>query len=83
MAIVNFTAPVLLTKVIWDYVLEGNKYYQKGIDFDGQVTFKNISKDGVYFNDNDYYKKFSNTKILVDDKIRLNLGCGDDIKKNL
>ena len=81
MAIVNFTAPVLLTKVIWDYVLEGNNIYQKGIDFDGQVTFKNISKDGVYFNDNDYYKKFSNTKILVDDKIRLNLGCGDDIKK--
>ena len=81
MAIVNFTAPVILTKAVWDYVLANNKIYQKGIDFENKVTFKNISKDGIYFNDKSYYKNFSNTPIIVKDPIRLNLGCGDDIKK--
>ena len=81
LAIVNFTAPVLLTKVIWDYVLDGNKIFQKGIDYNSQVTFKNISKNGVYFNDDSYYKKYSNTQILFEKPVRLNLGCGNNIKK--
>ena len=34
------------------------KYIKKGIDFENQVTFKNVSKEGVYFNDESYYKKF-------------------------
>ncbi len=81
MAIVNYTAPVILTKVVWDYVISKNEIYQKGIDFENQVTFKNVSKEGVYFNDESYYKKFSDTPILLEKPIRLNLGCGDDIKK--
>ena len=80
MAIVNFTAPVILTKVIWNYVLKNNKIYQKGIDFGNQATFKNVSKQGVYFNDSDYYKKYTNTEILLNKPKRLNLGCGDDVK---
>ena len=81
MAIVNFTAPVILTKVVWDYVKKNNKICQRGIDFNNKVTFKNISKNGVYFNDDTYYKKYSNTEILLNNPIRLNLGCGDDVKK--
>ncbi len=81
LAIVNFTAPVLLTKAVWDYVLAHNKIYQKSIDYENKVTFKNISKDGVYFNDSSYYKKFTNTPIIIHNPVRLNLGCGEYIKK--
>ena len=80
LAIVNFTAPVILTKVVWDYVLKNNKIYQTNIDFESKVTFKNFSKKGVYFNDSDYYKNYSNTEILLNNPIRLNLGCGNDVK---
>ena len=81
MAIVNYTGPVILTKAVRDYVISKSEIYQKGIDFENQVTFKNVSKEGVYFNDESYYKKISDTPILLEKPIRLNLGCGDDLKK--
>ncbi len=81
LAIVNFTAPVILTKVVWDYVQTGNKIFQKGIDFNGMAKFKDVSSEGIYMQDNSYYKKFSNHPILYTNPIRLNVGCGDDIKK--
>ena len=81
LAIVNFTAPVILTKVVWDYVQTGNKIFQRGIDFNGMAKFKDVSSEGVYMKDNCYYKKFKNQPILYKNPIRLNVGCGDDLKK--
>jgi mannosyltransferase OCH1-like enzyme len=81
LAIVNFTAPVVLTKVIWNYLQTGNKIFQKGIDFNGMAKFKDVSSEGVYMQDNYYYKKFNNQPILYENPIRLNVGCGDDLKK--
>ena len=81
LASVNFYGPVLLTKVIWDYVLDGNTINQKNIDYDGLAKFKDISSDGVYSNDKGYYKNFYNSKLLFSDQVRLNLGCGEDLKK--
>ena len=81
LAIVNFTAPVILTKAVWDYILSGKKVHQKGIDYNEMVKFKDVSKEGVYSNDNNYYKKFSQTKILDTNQIRLNLSFGEFFKR--
>lgn len=81
LAIVNFTAPVILTKAIWDYVKIGNKIFQKGIDFDEMVKFKDVSSEGSYMQDTRYYKKYTNQPILYKNPIRLNVGCGDNLKK--
>ena len=70
-----------MTKVIWDYVLDGNSINQKNIDYDGLAKFKDTSSNGVYFNDKSYYKNFYNSKLLFDGQVRLNLGCGEDLKK--
>lgn len=79
-AVCNFTGPVIYTVALHKYLDEGNKFITTGLDFNGLATFKDYSDHGVYANDTNYYATKENLPIYTNSAIRLNLGCGEDLR---
>jgi hypothetical protein len=80
-AIINFTAPILLTHAVWLYTRSGHRVSQLGIDFRGLAAFKNIPApaESSYVKELPYaYHEKRDDEILVD-AVRLNLGCGSHV----
>lgn len=79
-AVCNFTGPVMFTRAVWEFLSGGNNVAQAGIDFDLLAVFKDFSDGGTYASDENYYVRHTNKKIIDTKQVRLNLGCGDDIR---
>lgn len=79
-AVCNFTGPVIYTVALHKYLDEGNDCTMTSIDFNGLATFKDYSDHGIYANDANYYATKENLPIYTNTEIRLNLGCGEDLR---
>jgi hypothetical protein len=77
-AIINFTAPLLLTQAVWTYRRAGHPVNQLGIDFNGLATFKRIEapEQSVYVRDLPQAYHDKRNDVVLQDALRLNLGCG-------
>ncbi len=79
-AVCNFTGPVIYTVALHKYLDEGNICTSAGLDFNGLANFKDYSDHGVYANDTNYYATKVDSSIYKNNAIRLNLGCGEDLR---
>lgn len=81
-AVLGLAGPVVYSQAVWSYSQRGYPLCQCGIDFRGQATFKNVpDRDGVYAKGAiSGYSGKRDGKVLAD-AVRLNLGCGDDLKR--
>lgn len=80
--VLYMAGPVLFTRATWTYVKSGAQICQSGHDFYGQATFKNVpdNNKGVYAEASSSHYAMKRDAMVLAEALRLNLGCGDDLK---
>lgn len=80
LAVCNFTGPGAFTRAILEHLARGERVSPFGIDFDGEGKFKAHPSGGIYAKDSQHYSLYSDRPIIRSDNVRINLGCGEDIR---